>query len=54
MSKFNKIVKKANSKVEYTKNKILKFEKCMNDFYAFCEYIKIVHPDHGKIKFNPR
>jgi len=51
---FSKAVKKPNSQDEYTPDLILEMRKCKNDFFYFCKYIKIVHPDFGKITFEPR
>lgn len=49
-----KNLKRPNQKLEYSQNKIIEMEKCFNDFFYFCKYIKIVHPDEGKVVFKPR
>ena len=51
---YNEFVKKPNLKIDYTQEMILEIEKCKNDFYYFCEYIKVVHPDFGKMTYKPR
>jgi len=49
-----KPVKKAHAENEYTPYMIEEMGKCANDFFYFCKYIKIVHPDYGKVTFVPR
>jgi hypothetical protein len=47
-------VKRPNVDHEYTTEQIEELIKCKNDFFYFCRYVKIVHPDFGKIEFVPR
>jgi hypothetical protein len=51
---YNNAIKKPHLEVEYTPELIEEIEKCMNDFFHFCEYVKVVHPDHGRVKYVPR
>ena len=38
---------------EYTEKEILELSKCSNDIYEFVKHVKIVHPDKGKITYEP-
>lgn len=51
---YNKYVKKPNLKIDYTQEMVMEVEKCKNDFYYFCTYVKVVHPDLGKVTYKPR
>ena len=49
----NPLLKKANVSVEWTKEQILEYQKCMQDPLYFCQkYIKIVSLDEGLIPFD--
>ena len=49
----NPLLKKANVQVEWTKDQILEYQKCMQDPLYFCQkYIKIVSLDEGLIPFD--
>ena len=43
----NPLLKKANTKIEFTQEQILEFAKCAEDPVYFTKYIKIVTLDHG-------
>ena len=46
----NPLLKKANVQVEWTKEQILDYQKCMQDPLHFCKkYIKIVSLDEGLV-----
>ena len=48
----NPLLKKSNVQVEWTKENILEYQKCMQDPLYFCEkYIKIVSLDEGLVPF---
>ena len=48
----NPNLKKINTKVEYTKDQILEYQKCASDPLYFMEnYVKIVSLDHGLVPF---
>jgi hypothetical protein len=38
---------------EYTEEEILELSKCSNDIYEFIKHVQIVHPDRGKITYEP-
>jgi len=49
----NPLLKKANVQVEWTKDQILEYQKCMQDPLHFCQkYIKIVSLDEGLVPFD--
>lgn len=52
--KYNDSVKKPNTISEWTPEMIHELEKCKNDFYHFCKYVKIKNPDKGRMDFVPR
>ena len=48
----NPRLKKANVKIEYTKEQIKELAKCSKDILYFCnKYMKIVNVDEGLINF---
>ena len=51
---YNEFVKRPNLELEYTSDQIEEVIKCKQDFFYFCNYVKIVHPDEGRIEFIPR
>ena len=51
--RFDKFVKSPLDVFEYTPEHIKELDKCSKDFWHFIEYVKIVHPDRGRIKFEP-
>ena len=49
----NPLLKKSNVPVEWTKDQILEYQKCMKDpLYFISNYIKIVSLDEGLVPFN--
>ena len=49
----NPLLKKSNVQVEWTKENILEYQKCMQDPLYFCQkYIKIVSLDEGLVPFD--
>ena len=46
-------VKRPNEEHEYTVEQIKDLKKCRDDIFHFLTFIKIVHPDYGRIVFNP-
>ena len=49
----NPLLKKANVQVEWTKDQILEYQKCMQNPLYFCQkYIKIVSLDEGLVPFD--
>lgn len=49
----NKLLKGANVKQNWTKERILEYKKCMNDpVYFIRKYMKIVHLDRGLVNFD--
>lgn len=51
---YNEYVKRPDQEIEYTQEQIEEVIKCKQDFFYFCKYVKIVHPDEGRITFIPR
>ena len=51
--KYNDFVKKPFSEHEYTNEQIYSLKKCSENVFEFLKYIKIVHPDKGRIIFKP-
>lgn len=52
--KYNEYVKKPQSKFEYTPKLIKELDACERNLTPFLKYVKIVHPDKGRIRFEPR
>ncbi len=50
---YDDFVKKSNQEHEYTEEQIKELYKCKKNIYHFCKYVKIVHPDHGRVIFEP-
>lgn len=51
----NQMLKNAGVPIEWTPAKLKEYAKCAEDpIYFFEHYIKIIHVDHGLIKFKPR
>lgn len=50
----NDAIKKPQEEIEYTPEMIQELVKCQEDFFHFCSYVKIKHPDKGRIPFKPR
>ena len=50
---YNDAVKKPGKESEYTEEQIQELVRCMNDISYFFKYVKIVHPDHGRVIFDP-
>jgi intein/homing endonuclease len=46
-------VKKPLELVEYTPERLLELKRCSEDITHFLKYVRIVHPDLGRIPFNP-
>jgi hypothetical protein len=51
--RFDKFVKSPLGVFEYTPEHIKELDLCSKDFWHFINYVKIVHPDRGRIKFEP-
>lgn len=47
-------IKRPGEELEYTPKMVEELEKCSKDFYHFLNYVKILHPDEGRIPFVPR
>jgi hypothetical protein len=52
--KYDDYVKAPLAEVEYDSEKIQELQKCSMDIWNFFKYVKIVHPDKGRIIFVPR
>lgn len=51
--RYNESIKKPEETIEYTPDMIKTLSDCQDDIWFFLEYIKVVHPDRGLIKFEP-
>ena len=47
-------IKKPQEEIEFTPEMIQELVKCEEDFFYFCQYVQIKHPDLGRVPFNPR
>ena len=48
----NPLLKKANVPVEFTKEQIQEYQKCMDDpVYFISNYVKVTHPVRGLVPF---
>ena len=52
--KYSDSLKKPNLEFNYGLKEVQSLEACMKDIHAFLPYVKIVHPDKGRIPFKPR
>lgn len=51
----NADLKRAGETIEWTTELVAEFIKCSQDPIYFCEkYVKVIHPDDGKVPFKPR
>jgi hypothetical protein len=50
---YSDVVKKPFVEHEYTVEQVQELGKCAEDIWHFLKYIKIVHPDRGRIRFAP-
>ena len=50
---YDNYVKKPGQEEEYTPEMIKELAKCSKDIFEFCKYVKIVHPDKGRVTFEP-
>jgi len=50
----NEYIKAPGMEVEYTPEMITHLKNSINDINHFCQFVKILHPDHGRIQFIPR
>lgn len=46
-------IKKPLEPIEYTPEMVLELQKCSANIENFLPYVKIIHPDLGRIKFEP-
>jgi hypothetical protein len=51
---YNDYVKRPDLSIEYSLEMLEELDKCSKDFYAFLKHVKIVHPDKGRVIFEPR
>jgi len=49
----DKQVKRPNEELEYSLEQIEELDECSKDIWYFMKYVKIIHPDKGKIFFEP-
>jgi len=53
MPLFDDFVKKPGTSFEYGPEHLRILEACAKDFWAFVPHVRIVHPDRGRIPFEP-
>ena len=53
-TKYDDQIKQPGLEIEYTSEMIRDLKKCSQDFFYFCKFLKITHPDEGRIIFQPR
>ena len=53
MPVFSDMVKRPYEEEEYTVHQIKELRNCKNDLFHFLTYVKIIHPDLGRITFDP-
>ena len=51
--KYDKYVKRPLEEHEYTPEQIKELSKCTNNINPFLKYVKIIHPDKGRVIFEP-
>ena len=52
--KYDDFLKRPGQEFEYSLSHVEELDRCMNDITYYLKYVKIIHPDHGRIKFQPR
>ncbi|MFW6001930.1 MAG: hypothetical protein ACOCQD_01165 [archaeon] len=50
---YDNYIKKPHEEIEYTSEQIQELKKCNDDIFHFFNYVKIVHPDYGRVTFEP-
>lgn len=50
---YDEAIKKPQKELEYTREQIQELAKCYDDLHHFFKYVKIVHPDYGRVTFEP-
>ncbi len=53
MPVYNNQVKRPGEEYQYTVDQIKELKKCSDDLFYFLNYVKIIHPDLGRIVFKP-
>lgn len=53
MGIYNDGVKSLGQEIEYTPEQIKELIKCSNSIFHFLKYVKIIHPDRGRVIFDP-
>jgi len=53
MAGFGEGIKNVGQEVEYTPDQIKELIKCSKDILHFLKYVKIIHPDRGRVTFEP-
>ena len=50
---YDEAIKKPQKELEYSREQIQELVKCYHNIHHFFNYVKIVHPDHGRVTFDP-
>lgn len=53
MAGFGEGIKHVGQEIAYTPEQIQELIKCQNDLFYFLKYVKIIHPDRGRVTFEP-
>jgi len=53
MAGFGEGIKHVGQELAYTPEQIRELMKCQSDLFHFLKYVKIVHPDRGRVTFEP-
>jgi hypothetical protein len=51
--RYDDFVKRPLQEYSYSPEEVVELSKCSQDIWQFLKYIKIVHPDRGRINFEP-
>jgi hypothetical protein len=46
-------VKPVGQEISYTPEQVMEIVKCSEDIFHFLKYVKIIHPDRGRVTFKP-
>lgn len=53
MPVYDEQVKRLGIEHEYTPHQVKEIKKCVDDLFHFLSYVKIIHPDRGRVVFDP-
>ncbi len=50
---YSDYIKRPHEEIVYTVDQAKEVLECSKSFYAFLKHVRIIHPDHGRIPFDP-